>query len=1376
MIVRPKPYSGIVGSSVRLNPIIESAKSVQKLLKREQTEEATHHRDTICDPEEEIIYSVRGLVENIDVAIATLLKDAETFKKNRIIQKKSSLSLPLTSPITGIPVFERVTVSNQSDYLDWSEKDIVQCAREIETLCTQIKSLSIGRAKGRFLAELGEDAVRNEWEYKTAWTMCELFRTTFMLFRPEKKRPWLLNMDSYLGGLFNYCLNLGFTEATWFDRIPVVKTFALETRERYVDSNVKGFEKTRNHEILDACPAKFLAQISTWSKALPQPPTMEVDLAEWIETFHPTQNPITEVVASTSGKIVAKGTPKEFKRALQTIPNGLQDIKNIFRCTSNIASPTNLGWLKHSGCFERTIEAGGALKVLSTMISSELKEYVREEADVLKRLQAQIVIFDGLLRGSLEQNDIYMHDCPEDVRKCEHAHPPLLHLPVLSRGFKARHLTMSTVAIRFVGSTLQKYATKWLRNMPVTAELLQPTANWAKSIDRAYQALHKRFPGQPVYLHSGDLVGCTNNYLKEISREMIMKGFSFFANAHPEARKIVNLVLGSYRIYLSHKIKNLEFRDNVSVIDGFEEFLNMLDNSKEGEEYFRQLIGQHMGMPLSFPVMGGMHQALYDVVYPPERYELDSAPLFDASTSASSPRIRQILGRASHRRCAGKMQVQLGVDEQGGIEHNIKMNQKYFEGLVATIAQNDAKQGKKATLTAAQKTMLVTHQVFQSELARTLMIYRLEINELRKEFPDLEFIVIEKQFGAGQTGQKTKDGKVDDRSTANGTPILLPELSEYYSGQTGKPFWENKSAYLHKYAPDLKVKLPKINSDNVKGYINFATVGVVLVIEFSIKTATVPRNYIWASDSEVEDSRLDCARDLTTNGRYIVQSCTYQRRYTIESGKVISTGNRFIREAKGYASSAGDDLAHITADLRNVQAVRTRGTTDFNQKWNKKADYCSTKGYVIAENIGRVNTHTGRVFPEFYVKIKQLVTDQGSQQIDSWMERAASIRIQLLKEFNSWTTESRDPSREVRRHLYRIIENAEEILYYNNKKGINWMIYNSLDPRLEPQLGGCGVWKGIQAPFSELTLEHLRVLTYLSKYERCLLPKYVKQVHRFAMRHRVSRPPGRTKQIVKPGPYEIPRCEFKELYYSLLGWVDQLEDETSIEIVRKETVAHDVSALVHLWSRTIKSFGDGPTLAAWSEIKKVWVAEYLPGFTSSSGVGTESPVTMAFIVGNANIPQGTNCVYAQTCANRLYGEVDLSFVREHIKDDPRVMSVDEKGFQLFTQLKGRKQELIDEISTSRNASDITKVIKEIKLSPEEIDPYPAQRLEQMRMVARLNAKHQRSNPLAHERIIQSAVDVFDLPTAVPNLGGHGPLTMMSFEPEDWADSSTSNDV
>jgi predicted ester cyclase len=1292
-----------------------------------------------------VTYLVEDLIHSIEQGLRSITNSLKQQQSQQRIKKNSTLQYSIVPPESGLGPIDRENYVDRSMFYEYTPKQLIELTHDVSSVVFELKSLSIGKCKRDWINSLGPvgapKAVRLIWEYNTSWMICELYRTTFQLFRPEKKKSYLLNSESYLADLFNYMLNLGSQLPTWFDRMATIKAFVLETRERYVDSNVKGYEKIREHPVLNSCPAKYLAQVSTMAKALPAPPTSDVDMKEWVETFRPLKNQVPGEVRNIDGKIVATGTAKEYSRALNTIPNGLQDIKNLFRSTEQIATPANLSWLKHSGAFERSIKAGGALKVLSTMIPAEIRDALHHEPDVLERLKAQIKIFEGLLAGSLDQLADYVHDCPTDARKCVHPHPPLLHLPVLSRGFKARHLTMGPVAIRFIGSVIQKFCTKWLRHMPVTAELLQPNANWARSINRAHKMLKDRFPN--VYFHSGDLVGCTNHYLKEVSQAMILKGLSFFKRQHPDAEVITKLVLGYFHIYLGQSL-DLRFRDAAGVLDGFEGYLDLLQNSQEDVDYFMQLMGQHMGMPLSFPVMGGMHQALYDVVYPPERYDLDFASLFEPAHTASSPIIRQILGRACHHRCAGKVQVQLGVNEDGELEHSKKVCGKAQLSNLLNKMTDHKKRGK-LNLTAFDQKLRKEHMDYQRLLVKGLVFYREELSQLRVEFPDLEFTVVERNHNYDSFIKRRPD-------TADGKLTLLPELSETTNTNKGKPYWENKSAGFVNYQSHRKVK--NIQYEQVWSTVHDSTIAITLVIEFSIKVAKVERNLLWASDSEVEGASYDHVRDLTMNGRYLIKSATYQRMYQIADQRVVSTGKLFFRESDGTAHSAGDDLEHVTGDLKNVQLIRTRGTHDFNQTWNKKADYCSTVGYVVAERLGRLNKHTDTVYPEFYIKLKQLVADPAQQNVDSWMERATSIRTQMINEFGGWTY-----SLEMKRHLYRIIENAEEIFYYNNKKSIDFMVKNSIDPRLEQSLGGCGVWKGIQTGYNELTMEHLKVLTYLAKYNRQLLPKYVKHVRKCAVRNRVSRSLGRTKQIVKPGINEIPRKEFKELYFSLLGWVDQLADETAVDVVKKETVAYDLQSIIRLWANTIKSYSITEH-SVWGEIKKGWIIEYLPTFMEG-GIGIPSPVTLIYRAGNPLIKQGTMCdVEPNDIANRFYGDIDLAYIRDHIDDDPRVMLVDKKSYDLYHDLISRKQELQDEISAQRSEgrSAITAPIM-LRRTAEtpyyedwEVDPEPENYMNSLRMAARLRAHNQGRRQMAPEAI--RVVNGLDLHTETEILWTH----------------------
>jgi hypothetical protein len=420
--------------------------------------------------------------------------------------------------------------------------------------------------------------------------MGDLLRANFAL--QAKENNFLLS-GQYKIELLRYIVNHYETVEQW---IPWFKGFLAEVRERIIDSDLD--KKERTNQILDNCSMETLFQLTGAQKALPYAFSEEIEkeYQEWKETFVP--NDLDK-------------TRKEWQKS------GFRENDKInygIEVSRNIKYVSNLKWVKTSGCFERAIEAGGLMGEISQIIPIELKkDLIKSPPLEVSKWQSQI--FKKIWSECLRWMEPYVHkDCPynfegvnyiDSVTKkvvsnsfnnmCQYDHPWLAHMAVLFRGFKVRHLTLGMAPIQYLSSVVQKYMTKWIKNTTNAAESFVPSPKWLRYLGEAARRFKEH--GKTPIFHSGDLVGCTNNFIPETSIALADSIIEEFGDQVDlvEFKKVIRLAFSRFKIC----------RRNGYLEDYRKNPIGDIDSSKL--EYFQQKIGQHMSNPLSFPVMGAMH-------------------------------------------------------------------------------------------------------------------------------------------------------------------------------------------------------------------------------------------------------------------------------------------------------------------------------------------------------------------------------------------------------------------------------------------------------------------------------------------------------------------------------------------------------------------------------------------------------------------------------------------------------------------------------------------------------------------------------------------------------------------------------------------------
>lgn len=1024
-----------------------------------------------------------------------------------------------------------------------------------------------------------------KWESATSQYLAELMTTTIALFKPEKTKSYYLREDSASYQLLTYMCQLQIQNNGEYLRaekvVPVLKSFANEARERYVNSNVRIKDVTlkigRNHEILNAFPKKYLAQISTWMKALPTPRRAEMDVDKWKLTFAP--------------------GPEELERQLATAEGALRDIRQLHRVSSKIAYPSNLSWAKRSGCLERTIKAGGALSEVTSYIPEEISSWFNtagplEKVRTLPKLMA--LMRDAIL---LMLKGDYDHRCGPRCTQLD-KHPAILHLLVSSRGWKNRHLTMNIANLQYLASSLQKRMTKWLRNMPCTAEGLEARPDWitpmSNLVKKQLKFAAKQGYHPELYFMSGDLEGCTNRYIPEVSQALTLKGLSYYHAPSEQDEFVVKTSLGRYKIFFNNDQFELH-RNHPETPDA----ITFVENLRTADADVVQTIGQHMSSSLSFTVMGGMHQAIFDSVTPEINLSHILTKTERKRDMERNQLARRLVAGAGHALYIG------GLQNNGSImptfygelknltrDHIGAIRFRHLAHVLKPLSKT-LKTDAFAHITARVEIVL------EKDLAKKGFMGRREVENDNVEYK-----------GSTATTQS------DDRQIFD---LTLPAFLGYC----------NSSSPFKKGVP---------NADYAGKFVSKIT----LLVHLSARMRERP-DTLYCSNTTV----LSCNFDATGifDGEYTLESMHYTRKVTIEDEQIAESETIRPVTRSLYGEGTGDDHLLFTNQKEILIKYMRTAENNWNQVYNKKANFISTEGFVVGERLGRLDGRNKRVTAEPYIKTKQLLVESSFGAASSWMERASSIRIQMLSEFKGRSGIDS-------LHLYRMIENAEMLLYMLNKKAIDYMIENSIDPRLPPQLGGCGVWKGIKTPMNDLTQAYLCLLEYYHTQAPEYFPRFVKRIKKIALRFR--KPQKQTApKIWEDGHIPVPRKEIKEISHNLFGFLTALSTDTRTSEVGYMQVASELRAFI-----------------------SVHYAHHEPLLYSVSRLTLSKPAWKRWFKDVVLAPT--------TLVPGRYSDETISQILGYIDDDQRTVGLSSQSYTQFLYLKAVQKRISKKISENRS--------------------------------------------------------------------------------------------
>jgi len=1085
------------------------------------------------------------------------------------------------------------------------------------------------------------------WEHQTMDYMVEMFTSTWRAMQSGKAQDELKE-GSYLHGLLTYVISLQKTEEGALlplrESIPLVKAFAAECRERFVNSLDQ--RTNRKHSYLNPCPQKYLSQISTWSKCLPKPFSNKLSLPEWVATFAP----------ESSGAI---------KRAKASVPLGVSAAQGLHRISNVLPVPSNTAWVKRSGCLERNISEGGTLSMILARIPPILKDRMRR-AHPLQIIRDLPQVFKNLWDTCLQElrDSGYSHECSMD---CEvERHTPILHMLVKFLGWKNRHLSMNLSALQFLASVPQKYATRALRNMPLTAEAMERSPDWIHSVHLAYRHLIPRgLKGRDIntfklYIMSGDLERCTDMYVAAVSQELIQRLMKAYPHGllNDELVEVIRTSLGRYDIFFdSMRISML--RQNPNATKAIEALMDMEDDPSV--DRVRQTIGQHMSSSLSFPVMGTMHQAVYDHLVPdvPDEVQKKLAAIKDRKGYQLARRIIQGGYKATYL---------FGVDDHGYSTTAITNGPNM---LTTKLKQAKGNLDLKRNIVFERYRLAVgvACQVFGGIIAHLPFKEGISVNVWVRSYGQCEM----------SYGLPRKESEV------GGIEFKALRLSSHEGQFAGELFY-NQSLdavaaegvnNLNEYGQyDQKFRFDKINNKMI---------APAVIFEVHSWNLTEQRdNTIWTSDSAIRNrtfGRNDPTALRIPDGSYNLRSMLHTRSIEIQAGKVEWLDESYLSDKRSapqivdlpmYAWDVGDDHLLVSRYRDYLDEYMITTSNGFNQTYSKKANFISStgderSGLVIAERLGRVDRRLRQIVPQLYIKVKQLIAERLKFSESTWMEKSTAIRTQLKADFG-------DKHGVDKWDLWTLIETGERILLQNNLYSITRYASISIDPRLPRRLGGFSISCDLNVEYSETTIQHLRLVAFYHKYNRDMLPLYVKGLRKRLTRFRIvpkkdwlgREIPSRTRKFYEPGRYRIPRKLFKDVINRLLGFVNMMDEQHEVREVDAMTVASDVASYVSMHYHTwVGGAYNGKVIEFLKEDKTVdpsmrGTLEYLQWLDYTSTESFKEPLPL------------------------------VDELERIIETDERQLKVDQDTFLLWIYLQETSHDLIEKVSKIRGYRSVDK--------------------------------------------------------------------------------------
>jgi hypothetical protein len=813
---------------------------------------------------------------------------------------------------------------------------------------------------------------------------------------------------------------------------------------------------------------------------------------------------------------------------------------------------------------------------------------------------------------------------------------------------------MNYSALQFMASVVQKYGTLTLKNMPSTAEASETSPDWVASVGKLYYSMMREKRARyALFLLSGDLDACTDKYFAQVSQALSKAVISphYQDRLLPDdIEQVIATSLGRFDIFEEGGAVKL-MRENPDAREATEELYDLEDSNYPR---IRQTVGQHMSSSGSFYNMGAMHQAVYDTLLP--NVDADLQRLINKSSGVKS---RQMLRRMMNNPTNSAYlygisnigtpttRFYVEVQQKGGVEGWINIVTKMrVEKLLAQTLERVRSILYEFPVEIRRQFSIRFYPMIYANLADRLGLPRKE-----RESDGYEFKSIQEthrgQFPPISQNEVISDFYLTDNLKLGfRVPTIVElfqkqakELYKRISGVGGRPFKNMKELMASDaYAPVIEVLMTKGVSLNKR------------------------QNILYTSDSAIRRGTWE-AKGIP-DGKYELRSMIYSKKITVESQEVVDKAEIKNNQSPFYLWNVGDDHLLFTKHMDYLKEYMTEICDGYNMIYSKKANYIINARYggglVIAERLGRIDPRTKRIYPQLYAKLKQIVVERSKMQDSTWMERAPSIKTQLKGEFLKKINVNGE-------HVWRLIERTQCLLYYHHDSIIKEYAMISIDPRLPTKIGGFDIWKGADFETSELTHMHLRLLKFYRTQLPEFYPRYVKEVRKRLNRFRTERMKMRPKKPIPHGAWPIPKLEYKQLIFKLIGYMNMFEEKSETVEVSWKQVAQDVNTYVtthyNIWegdnafNRTIDFINTGEYLNEKGYLKP-----------KVEKVDVEKLLAKWNIV---PLPKKMSCrVYIDECI-------------QHMDEDLRTLNVDYKTFEMFNFLKREQDVIINEVSRIR---------------------------------------------------------------------------------------------
>jgi hypothetical protein len=381
---------------------------------------------------------------------------------------------------------------------------------------------------------------------------------------------------------------------------------------------------------------------------------------------------------------------------------------------------------------------------------------------------------------------------------------------------------------------------------------------------------------------------------------------------------------------------------------------------------------------------------------------------------------------------------------------------------------------------------------------------------------------------------------------------------------------------------------------------------------------------------------------------------------------------------KLWTFSFGDDHLNVSENKINIYEFKRILKEEMNQEFNNKADYISTEGAILAEKCININQERKTVFQEVVIKIKQTLDLEISST--KWIDKIRGIQTYYPLEYQEKFSRSQEEK-------WYAMRKAVDLLLENNWSYFSQYCKRGINPSLPSKLGGLDYHRSIEDNL--LTKKHLQCLAFFWRYSKDLYYLYAKGLRKAMTPTKVILR-KKTKEFIAryPGLHRIQYSKVKEIFNNKVSIISSISNRVRTENkTLREMLDLTKSYVEATWNDIYFTYNlaiSNNSSRSCRQILRGKMGNFYTYEPSTVVYGKYALKVMEYVEYPQTIDYYEYFIARPSSSfdiKVIFDLEDLSCLKDipdKAIDDPRYVSLNEKGLHILKTLENFNLESIDE--------------------------------------------------------------------------------------------------